>query len=266
MSADTRLDEAPPIDETDPVRTVRLLREARDASPDVARELQAECVRMNMPLARSLASRYGGRGVPTDDLNQVAYVGLLKAVRRFDPDRGDPFLAFAAPTIRGELRRHFRDSGWMIRPPRRVQELQASVWAVEESLESSLRREPTTTELADALHVDRDSVTEAMTLQGCFAPTSLDSRPVGAPDADVLADRLGHVEEGYERAEARMRVVAAIETLKDRDRRIVQLRFVDELTQHEIGAVIGVTQMQVSRLLHRIMRDLRLAMEQDEAA
>jgi len=255
-----------PAHETDLQRTVRLLAEARTSSPEVARQLEEECVRLNMPLARSLAGRYVGRSVSTDDLHQVAYLGLLKAVRRFDPDRGDPFLSFATPTIRGELRRHFRDSGWVIRPPRRVQELQARVWAAEEELVHSLHRSPTAAEVAAAVDADEEAVLEALSVGGCFAPASLDAPRGPTSDTDALVDRLGAAEDGYERADALLSVADALKTLSERDRRIIGLRFVSGLTQQEIGAAIGVTQMQVSRLLLRIMRDLRSAVGEGVAA
>jgi RNA polymerase sigma-B factor len=244
----------------DQERLVGLLTEARSAEPERARRIEEDCLRLGAPLVRTLAGRYAGRGAPDDDLVQVAWVGLLKALRRFDPDRGEAFLAFAVPTIRGELRRHFRDREWVVRPPRRLQELQMRLWAAESTLTQRLHRSPTVAELASELGVEEDAVIEALGLGGCFAPSSLDM-PVGADRSTPYSDLVGDEEPAYSRVEAAVTLQSAIATLSARDQRIVRLRFVHGLTQKEIGAAIGVTQMQVSRLLIRILRDLRKALD-----
>ena len=242
-----------------------LLEERRTASEDDAAELERRCVCMHMDFARSLAARYFGRGIPAEDLEQVAYLALVKSVRRFDPERGDAFKAFAAVTIRGELRRHFRDTGWVVRPPRPLQELQARVWSTREELSHSLKRPPTTDELASALDADPSQVGEALGLTDCFSPTSLDG--VGPhEDSVAVIDRVGSSDPGFEQVDTAVLLAGALERLAPRDRSIVRMRYFQGLTQRDIGERIGVTQMQVSRLLARIMRDLRNMITLEEAA
>jgi RNA polymerase sigma-B factor len=237
-------------------RSLDLLRESVTATLPRRRALQEEAVRLNMPLARMLANRYAGRGIALDDLRQVAYLGLVKAVRGYDPNRGPEFLGYAVPTIKGELRKHFRDAGWVVRPPRRVQELQARLWAADAELTQILHRSPTAAELAEELHASVDDVLESLSADGCFAPSSLD---VSAPGGDgaSLAERLGSTDEELSLAEARLMLGNAVRALGERDRTILRLRFFEGRTQQEIGAEVGVTQMQVSRLLTRILEDLR---------
>jgi RNA polymerase sigma-B factor len=191
-----------------------------------------------------------------DDLRQVAYLGLVKAVRGYDPERGREFLSYAIPTIKGEVRRHFRDAGWTVRPPRRIQELQARLWATDAELTQALHRSPTATELADALEVDLDDVLEALSADGCFVPSSLDA-PAADSDSGSLAERLGGADDEFERCEARLMLASAVRRLGERDRRIVELRFFHGWTQQQIGDEVGVTQMQISRLITRILRELR---------
>jgi len=213
-------------------------------------------VEVNMPVARRLARHYAGRGLSVSDLEQVAYLGLVAAARRYDPDRGDDFLAFAVPTVKGELRKAFRDGGWMVRPPRRLQELQARVWAAETELEQSLGHSPTPQEIADHIGVSADDVLEVLSIDGCFAPSSLDL-PLGEEGSTTLADRQGTVDEGFASSEARTVLGPLVRQLGKRDRKIIELRFFRGWTQKQIGDEIGVTQMQVSRLLSRIFAELR---------
>jgi len=240
-------------------QTSDLLQQAWSAPPDEAEALRNSAVQLNLELARGLATRYVGRGIPADDLIQVACLGLVQAARRFDPTRGSRFADFAVPTIRGELRKHFRDAGWVVRPPRRIQELQAGIWSAEPELIQQLHRAPKPHEIAEHLGVELADVIEALALDGCFAPSSLDT-PVG-PDARPAMDTLAHSDDDLSSAEARVLLAPLVRTLKPRDRRIVELRYFRGLTQREIGEVLGVTQMQVSRLLSRILRDLRSALE-----
>jgi RNA polymerase sigma-B factor len=218
-------------------------------------QLREELIATNMPVARSIASGYRSRGLPLEDLEQVAYLALTKAARRFDASAGHAFLSFSVPTIRGEVRRYFRDHGWMVRPPRRIQELQQRVFRAQSELSFRLGRPPAAREIAEHLDEEIDQVLEAMDGQGCFTPASLD-RPVGDGET-TLGDLLGGDEATQESAEARVVLAPAVRRLSDRDRRILQMRFFDGLTQREIAETIGVTQMQVSRLLTRIFRDLR---------
>jgi RNA polymerase sigma-B factor len=242
-------------------RTEALFTQLSQSTRDVERQrLRGEIVELNLCVARSLAHRYRDRGLDLEDLEQVAYLALVKAVDRFDPDTGHDFLAFAVPTIRGELRRHFRDRGWTVRPPRRIQELQGRVADVQMDLTSRLGRSPTAGELAEELNESRADVEEALGAEGCFVPTSLD-RPVGEDRATTLGDLLAGIEEGHSPAEARIVLAPVVRRLGERDRRILQLRFFEDRTQREIGEDIGVTQMQVSRILTRILGELRSALE-----
>jgi len=235
--------------------TARLFDELETASGEDADRIRDELVRLNMGVASDCARRYRGRGIATEDLDQVAYLGLVKAVRAFDPGRGHDFLSLAVPTIRGEVRRHFRDLGWALRPPRSIQELQSRVLAAESDLAQELGRSPRPSDLARHLGVELDQVLDALSASGCFAPTSLDV-PVVEGD-DPLSERLGGVDPAFDTAEARVTLAAVMRGLTPRERRILELRFFGNRTQAEIGADIGVTQMQVSRLLNRILDRLR---------
>jgi RNA polymerase sigma-B factor len=217
--------------------------------------LRAELISTNMPVARSIAVGYRSRGLPLEDLEQVAYLALTKAARRFDPSVGHAFLSFCVPTIRGEVRRYFRDHGWMVRPPRRIQELQQRVFRTQSELTLELGRPPAAREIAEHLGEEIDQVLEAMDGQGAFTPASLD-RLVGDGDAS-LGDLIGSDQASVQSAEARLVLAPVVRCLNERDRRILRMRFFDGLTQREIAEEIGVTQMQVSRLLARIFRDLR---------
>ncbi|MBS2939761.1 sigma-70 family RNA polymerase sigma factor [Nocardioides sp. J2M5] len=214
-----------------------------------------ELIRSHLDVARSMASRYRNRGIDLDDLEQVALLGLTKAARRFDPDAGNDFMSYAVPTVRGELRKHFRDCGWTVRPPRRIQDLQARISRAQGELEATLQRPPRPTEVAAHLEESRDDVVEAMTADGCFTPTSLDSSAGDGPT--TLGELIGQADPAIGRAEARMMLAPLVARLRARDRRIVRLRFVEELTQQEIAAEVGLTQAQVSRVLTRILAELR---------
>lgn len=227
-------------------------------------ELRMRLVELNMPIARMLAGHYAGRGLPHADLEQVAYLGLVAAARRFDPRRGDDFLSFAVPTVKGELRKTFRDLGWVVRPPRRLQELQVEAWSAEAEISQSAGRPPTPSEIASRLEVAVSDVVEALAIEGCFHPASLD-KPLGTDTDTTYADTQAFTDPGFESAEARVMLAPLIRDLDERDRRILERRFVDGWTQREIGRELGVTQMQVSRLLNRILADLRAALERHAA-
>lgn len=237
--------------------TARLLAELH--STDDEREktsLRAEVVVLNMGVARAIAHRYRQRGLAEDDLVQAAYVGLVKAVNGFDPSHERDFLSYAVPTVTGEVKRYFRDFGWAVRPPRRVQELQGSIAKLSSELTQRLGRSPRPSEVAAKLGIDVESVIEALAADGAFTPASLDV-PVGEDGAATLGDLMP--DEGVEFASAEARVVLgpAVRSLAPRDRRILELRFFQGWTQEQIAQDIGVTQMQVSRLLSRILKDLR---------
>jgi len=238
-------------------RTEEVLDRLDDASSDAQRrDLIDELIRLNMPVARSIAVRYRRRGISDDDLEQVAYLALVRVAHNFDRAAGHDFLSYAVPCVRGEVRRHFRDVGWMVRPPRRVQELQGRIAATQSGLSSELGHPPTARELADELEEARGDVEEALAANGCFTPTSLDQ--VAHEDASgSLGDQLGEDEAGLAAAEARVLLAPALRRLGERDRTIVRMRFFGQRTQQEIADEIGVTQMQVSRLLSRICQRLR---------
>ena len=235
--------------------TARLFDQIAGATEEQAHQIRDEIIRLNMGVASDCARRYRGRGVATEDLDQVAYLGLVKAVQGFDRSRGFDFLSFAVPTIRGEVRRHFRDLGWALRPPRSIQELQSRILAAESDLTQELGRSPRPSDLAKHLGVDLEQVLDALGASGCFAPASLDVPALEGDDS--IGDRIGAIDPAFESAEARVTLAAVMRGLTPRERRILELRFFGNRTQAEIGADIGVTQMQVSRLLNRILARLR---------
>ncbi|WP_249423935.1 SigB/SigF/SigG family RNA polymerase sigma factor [Nocardioides coralli] len=243
--------------------TEELLGELALATGPRRRVFENELITLNVPVAREVAARYHGRGISTDDLEQVACVGLVKAVRGYDPDKATDFLSFAVPTIRGEIRRHFRDAGWVVRPPRSVQEMQARISRARGELWQLLGREPVSSELAEHLDVDTEPVLEALSANGCFVPASLDAGPENDDAAPV--ERLGGSDPGYTQAEARVALRPLLRELSDRERRILELRFGQGRTQAEIGREIGVTQMQVSRLLANLFDRLRAELVQEAA-
>jgi RNA polymerase sigma-B factor len=218
--------------------------------------LRQEAVLVNMPVAEGVAGRYRGRGVAQEDLEQVAYLGLVKAAERFDLKHGSDFLTFAVPTVSGEVKRYFRDLGWVVRPPRRIQELQASITAAAGQLAQQLGRSAKPSEVAGALGIHVEEVVEALSADGAFTPGSLDV-PVGEDGTDTVGDFVTTETHDLDRAEARMMLGPAVRELAPRDRLIVECRFFRGWTQQEIADQIGVTQMQVSRLLARILSDLR---------
>jgi RNA polymerase sigma-B factor len=236
--------------------THRLLTLAASASTEVERQsYQDRVVELNMQIAVDVARRYRSRGVAIDDLEQVAYLGLVKAARGFDPERATDFLSYAVPTIRGEVRRYFRDHGWVVRPPRTVQQAQARITAVEADLCQELGRAPRPSEIAARLDLDLDLVVEALAANGCFAPTSLDSTP--AEGETSVVDRLGDDDASFDSAEARVALKPLLAHLDRRERIMLEMRFFKGATQSEIGAVLGITQMQVSRLLSALLARLR---------
>lgn len=235
--------------------TVELLTESLDGDPLDRQAAENEAIELNMPLARHLAGRYRRRGISDDDLDQVAFLGLIKAVRGFSPELATSFVGYAVPTIRGELRKHFRDAGWTVRPPRRIQELHLRVRTAEAELVQKLRRTPSVKELAAELGVETEALLEATSLDSCFAPHSLDA---GRPDGSgELTPTPGIDDPGFGHAEARIVLESVLEQLCERDRKVLDLRFVHGLTQGQIGEIIGVSQMQVSRILARVLDEMR---------
>jgi len=244
--------------------TTTLLRQWDRATGRDHERLVKRLVEINMPVAQRLARHYAGRGLAAADLEQVACLGLVSAARRYDPSRGDDFLAYAVPTIKGELRKAFRDVGWVVRPPRRLQELQAKAWTAEADLVQSLGRAPSPREIADHLDVPEGEILEILGIDGCFAPSSLDV-PLGDGESTTVADRQGNLDDGFASCEARTVLGPLVRALDGRDRRILELRFFRGWTQQQIGDEIGVTQMQVSRLLSRIFEQLRAGLVEPAA-
>jgi len=227
--------------------------------PPGSSELANELIESHLDVATTMAARYRNRGIDLDDLQQVALLGLTKAAQRFDPGRGHDFMSFAVPTIRGELRRHFRDVGWVVRPPRRVQELQARMATAQGELEQSLGRSPRPSEVAGHLGVDLDDVVEALAADGCFAPTSLDT-PIDDV-ATTLGDMIGEQDATVEAVEAKVVLEPLIAELPARERRILLMRFYEERTQQDIADAVGLTQAQVSRILARLLARLRASLD-----
>jgi RNA polymerase sigma-B factor len=260
----TRVSEVPPDQFPDPTElaalsrrdaTSRLLSMASRASDEDRRVLEDQIVELNMQVAVDVARRYRSRGVAIEDLEQVAYLGLVKAARGFDPERATDFLSYAVPTIRGEVRRYFRDHGWAVRPPRSVQQAQARITGVESDLCQELGRAPRPSEIAERLDLDLGLVVEALGANGCFAPTSLDAPAVEGDGG--IGDRLGDDDESFDSAEARVALKPLLAHLDQRERVMLEMRFFKGSTQSEIGAVLGITQMQVSRLLSALLTRLR---------
>jgi RNA polymerase sigma-B factor len=220
---------------------------------------RAALVERFLPLARQLARRYAGGGEPLDDLVQVASVGLLKAIDRFDVDRTTAFSSFAVPTMLGELRRHFRDNGWSVRVPRDLQELVARVERVTDELARTSAHRPTVDEIARHIGVSPERVIEGRAAAGAHRAVSLDP-PAHDSDDDGhvgLSMSLGAEDPGYGRAEDAVTVGHLMRGLGDREREVLRLRFAEDLTQSEIGARVGISQMQVSRLIRRALARLR---------
>jgi RNA polymerase sigma-70 factor (sigma-B/F/G subfamily) len=234
--------------------TSELLVLARTADEATARELTSKVVMLHLDVAESVAWRYRGRGQDHQDLVQVARLGLIEAVERFDPDRG-PFLAYAVPTMVGHVKRHFRDHGWVVRPPRQIQEKQAEIARAKDELTHVLRRRPTVADVATYLGFTVQEVQEAQDIEGCFHPASLDAAL--AHSTNDLNGLLGEKEPQLESIEALATVSPACLHLPESDRRLLYLRFFKMCSQEEIAAEFGISQMQVSRWLRRTLARLK---------
>lgn len=220
-----------------------------------ARELLVERF---LPLARKLARRYSGAHEPFDDLLQVASLGLVKAIDRFDTSRGTAFSSFAVPTILGELKRYFRDLGWSVHVPRGAQELALKVEEARQKMMSRTGRPPSVPELAEYLELSIENVLEALETAGAHHTASLDApRDDGEEDSGTLGDAFGQIDERFELVDDKVTIAAAARHLGPRERRVLLLRFVEDMTQSQIASKIGVSQMQVSRILRRALEQLR---------
>jgi RNA polymerase sigma-B factor len=232
----------------------RLLERAHAGDPAA----RAAVVERFLPLARQLARRYQRGGEMLDDLNQVASLGLLKAVDRYDPERQTAFSSFAVPTILGELKRHFRDKGWSVRVPRDLQELAVRLEPVSEALSRELGRPPTPAEIAERMGTTVEQVLEAREAAGAYRAVSLD-RPREDDEEESAGIVLGIEDPGFGVAEDSATVERLMRVLTDREREVLRLRFAEDLTQAEIGERVGVSQMHVSRIIRQAVNRLREA-------
>jgi RNA polymerase sigma-B factor len=232
-----------------------LLRRYADDRDPVVRE---ELTRRFMPLARRLASRYRGDREPFEDLVQVASLGLVKALDRFDPERGVAFSSYAVPTILGELKRHFRDRGWSVRVPRDLQERIAKIERAAARLPAKLGRVPTVNEIAEHLELEPEEVLEAMQAGQAHHAMSLDAQQQTEDGEGIpLTERVGSEDPGFETVEYGVAIEDAVRSLSERDRTVLHLRFVEDLTQTQIAERVGVSQMHVSRILRAALERLR---------
>ena len=217
-----------------------------------------------LPMAGHLARRYSGRGEPLSDLTQVATVGLIKAIDRFEPDRGVDFAAYAIPTVIGEIKRHFRDRTWLIRVPRRLQELRIDITTANSELTHTLDRSPTVSDIAAHLKITEEEVLEGLEGARAYSATSL-SQPAGDDTTTELGDTFGSEDHEFELAELRIALGPALASLDERAQRILSLRFYGNLTQQEIAAQVGISQMHVSRLITKALESLRRQLEGEPA-
>jgi RNA polymerase sigma-B factor len=241
-----------------------LFAEMGDAATSASRRRQCrdELVHLHLPLVEHCARRFRNRGEPYDDLVQVGTIGLIKAVDRFDTTREVEFSTYATPTIIGEIKRYFRDKGWAIRVPRRLQELRMSIGNVSGDLAQELGRSPTAREIADKLEIDVEEVLEGLESANAYATVSLDASEGDDDSAGSLLANLGAHDEALDHVEVRESIKPLIELLPARERRILLLRFFRGMTQSQIAAEIGVSQMHVSRLLTRTLELLRSEMRE----
>jgi RNA polymerase sigma-B factor len=219
--------------------------------------LRDELVELHLPLVEYLARRFRNRGEMLDDLVQVATIGLIKSVDRFDLERGVEFSTYATPTIVGEIKRHFRDKGWAIRVPRRLQELKLALTKATSELSQKNGRAPTVAELAGHLGLSEEEVLEGLESANAYSAVSLDAPDGGDDDSPAVADSLGMVDEALEGVEYRESLKPLLEKLPAREKRILMLRFFGGMTQSQIAGELGISQMHVSRLLARTLAQLR---------
>jgi RNA polymerase sigma-B factor len=242
---------------TEERRHEELLRAYHEDGDRAARDRLVEEM---LPLVRSLAGRYAGRGEQVEDLVQVGAIGLIKAIDRFDLERGVELTTYAVPTIVGEIRRHFRDKAWALHVPRRLKELNLKVGRLLDELTSDLGRSPTIAELAAAAEVEQEDIIDALESRHAYSARPLSTPTDDEGDGDLM-DTLGGEETAYAHLEDSSLVRSGLEALDERERRIVELRFFQGLTQSQIAAEIGISQMHVSRLLRRALETMRGRLE-----
>jgi len=235
-----------------------MFRELGKTDPDSEdfRRRRDRIIERCLPLADHIARRFEGRGESRDDLTQVARVGLVNAVKRYDVETGSDFVSFAVPTIMGEVRRHFRDNSWSVKVPRRLKELHLRLGAATSELSQRHGRSPTATELAAELGMDRQEVVEGLVAGSSYNTLSIDSGG-GDEDAPAIVDTLGEVDRGLERIENRESLRPLLAALPERERTVLMLRFVESMTQTQIAERVGISQMHVSRILAKSLARLR---------
>jgi RNA polymerase sigma-B factor len=271
------LDHPPEPVPPDPEQTARSLRvaETRRRSAELFAEMRhddsseavrAGCrdslVQLHLPLVEHCARRFRNRGEPFEDLVQVGTIGLIKSVDRFDTDRGVEFSTYATPTIIGEIKRYFRDKGWAIRVPRRLQELRMQIGAATAELNQSLGRSPTPRELAEAIGCTVEEIVEGLESSNAYSTLSLDATDNSDDGSSSMLDAIGMDDAGLEHVEIRESIKPLLEQLEPREKKILLLRFFKNMTQSQIAEEIGVSQMHVSRLLNRTLEQLRHSLEE----
>lgn len=236
-----------------------MFRELRDQTPDSLEweRTREKIVRRCMPLAEHIAHRFEGRGEAREDIAQVARLGLVNAVNRFDVECGSDFVSFAVPTIMGEVRRHFRDNSWSVKVPRRLKELHLQVGNATGEMSQRLGRAPTATELATELGLDREEVVEALIAGSGYNTLSMDTGGGGDDESPPLSETLGSPDTNLDRIENHEALRPLLEALPERERTVLVLRFFESLTQSQIAERVGISQMHVSRLLARTLARLR---------
>ncbi len=239
----------------DKEKTRELFRRYKEKGDMDARE---KLVMSHMNLVRFLANKFKNRGEPLDDLVQVGYLGLLKAIDRFDPERGLEFTTYATPTILGEIKRHFRDKGWSVRVPRRLQELSAKVNQATDALTTELQRSPKIEEIAEYLDASVDEVLEAMESSSAYSSVPLEGAGGGeGEDAPSVIDRYATEDTALTFTDDRLVIEDALKTFSPREREVIELRFLEGMTQIEIAERLGISQVQVSRLLRRTLKKIQ---------
>lgn len=236
---------------------------AQTDDPAERSRLRDELVTGYLPLAHNIGRRFSNRGQPVEDLVQVATVGLINAVDRFEAGRGPDFMSFAIPTIMGEVRRYFRDHSWAVRVPRRLKELHLSLTAATAELFQQLGRSPSPSELAAHLGISRDEVFEGLEAANAYSSLSIEAPQGGDGESNTVADQLGDEDPELEKIEFHEALAPLIKRLAPRERQILTLRFYGNLTQTQIAAKVGLSQMHVSRLLSRTLKQLRQDLETD---
>ena len=226
--------------------------------------IRGELVELHLPLVEYLARRFRNRGEWLDDLTQVATIGLIKSIDRFDLSRGVEFSTYATPTIVGEIKRHFRDKGWAVRVPRRLQELKLALTKAISDLAQRLGRAPTVAELAAHLQMSEEEVLEGLESANAYSTVSLDAPDSGDEDAPAVAESLGMLDDALEGVEYRESLKPLLERLPPREKKILMLRFFGNMTQSQIATELGISQMHVSRLLARTLAQLREGLTTDE--